>query len=263
MGERGGARCAGGLDRMETEMANTDLVETDVVLVPGLLCSPALFAHQVAMLGSQLRVTIADTRSDATFPAMAARILRHAPPRFALAGLSMGGYIAYEILRQAPERVSRLALLDTNGRADRPENTKVRNTLLGLSRAMGVRAVQGLLLRQLVHPERLGDRKLVSRVLDMADWVGPAAFERQTRAIMGRPDNRTFLGQITCPTLIVVGAEDALTPVKVHEEIQSLIRGSRLEIIPECGHLTTMEQPEAVNKRLADWLGLTAIPVGH
>lgn len=237
--------------------------ETDLVLVPGLLCSPELFAPQVAALSPMLHISVADTRSDATFPAMAARILAQAPPRFALAGLSMGGYIAYEILRQAPDRVTRLALLDTNARADRPENIKVRRILLGLSHAMGVRAVQGLLLRSLIHPERFGDADLTSRVLDMADWVGPVAFERQTRAIMERPDNRPFLGQITCPTLIVVGAEDALTPVKVHEEIHAGIPGSRLVIVPDCGHLATMERPAAVNAALAQWLGVAAPPAGH
>lgn len=231
--------------------------ETNLVLVPGLLCSPALFAPQVGALGTRLDVTVADTTRGASFPEMAALILARAPPRFALAGLSMGGYLAYEILRQAPERVTRLALLDTNARADRPENVRVREVLIGLARTMGARAVQGLLLRQLIHPARIGDHELTGRVLDMADWIGPATFERQTRAIIGRPDNRPFLPSIRVPTLIIVGAEDSLTPVKVHEEIKAGIAGSRLEVIPDCGHLATMERPAAVNGLLAAWLGLS------
>ena len=230
--------------------------ETDLVLVPGLLCSPALFAPQIAALGGLTRVTIADTTRGATFPEMAAHILAGAPPRFALAGLSMGGYLAFEMLRQEPDRVTTLVLLDTNGRPDRPEQLKTREVLIGLARSMGARAVQGLLLRLLIHKSRLTDADLTNRVLDMADWIGPAVFERQSRAIMGRPDNRPFLHQIKCPTLIVVGAEDALTPVKVHEELHAGIVGSRLEIIPDCGHLSTMERPEAVNRLLAEWLGL-------
>lgn len=226
----------------------------DLVLVPGLLCSPALFAPQVEGLAASVRVQIADhTRAD-TLPAIARDILAQAPPRFALAGLSLGGYIAFEMLRQAPDRIIRLALLDTNARADRPEQIKIRQTLLGLGRTMGVRAVQSMLLRHLVHPRRLADRPLVDIVLRMAEWTGLSAYERQTRAIMGRPDNRSFLKEISCPTLIVVGSEDALTPVKVHEEMQAGIAGSRLAVIPDCGHLSTLEQPQVVNGLLREWL---------
>jgi pimeloyl-ACP methyl ester carboxylesterase len=226
----------------------------DLVMVPGLLCSPDLFAPQVSGLADVARVTIADHTRHATLQQMAASILAASPPRFALAGLSLGGYIAYEILRQAPERVTKLALLDTNARADRADQTRTRHILLGLGRTMGVRAVQSMLLKYLVHPRRLADRALTEQVLAMAEWTGLAAFERQTAAIMGRPDNREFLKSIRCPTLVLVGAEDAMTPIKVHEEIATGIAGSQLTVIPDCGHLATLEQPEAVNDALAAWL---------
>lgn len=225
-----------------------------LLLVPGLLCTPALFAPQLAALGAHADILIADHSRAGDLPTIARQILARAPDRFALAGLSMGGYVAFEILRQAPDRVSRLALLDSNARADRPDQVKQRHLLIGMGRALGVRAVQAALLKFLIHPRRLDDRALVDTILGMADRTGQPTFERQQAAIMGRPDNRPFLASIRCPTLIVVGNEDALTPVKVAEEMHAGIAGSRLEVIPDCGHLTTLERPEAVNRLLAQWL---------
>jgi pimeloyl-ACP methyl ester carboxylesterase len=225
-----------------------------LVLVPGLLCTADLFAAQVAALGGARAIIIADHTTADNLPDIARQILVNAPPRFALAGLSMGGYIAFEMLRQAPERITRLALLDSNARADRPDQMKLRHVLIGAARSIGVRSVQGMLLKFLVHPSRLDDRDLTARILLMADGVGVPAFIRQQQAILGRPDNRDFLKSIACPTVLIVGAEDALTPVKVHEEMAGLIAGAKLEVIPACGHLSTMERPEAVNAILARWL---------
>ncbi len=225
-----------------------------LVLVPGLLCTADLYAPQIAAFSGQRAVTVADHTTADNLPDIARSILRNAPPKFALAGLSMGGYIAFEMLRQAPDRITRLALLDTNARADRPDQVKTRAVLIGAARSIGVRAVQGMLLKFLVHKDRLDDRALTSRVLLMADGIGVNAFVRQQQAILGRPDNRPFLGSIKCPTVIIVGEQDALTPVKVSEEMHGLMPGSRLEVIPDSGHLATMEQPEAVNRILAAWL---------
>lgn len=225
-----------------------------LLLVPGLLCTGDLFADQVAAFENERPVSIADHTTADNLPDIARAILAAAPPRFALAGLSMGGYIAFEMLRQAPERITRLALLDTNARADRPDQVKTRQVLIGAARSIGVRAVQGMLLRMLIHKGRLADRPLTERVLRMADGIGVNAFVRQQQAILGRPDNRPFLKEIECPTVIVVGAEDALTPVKVSEEMAGLIGGAKLEIVPDCGHLATMERPDAVNAILGRWL---------
>jgi len=225
-----------------------------LVLVPGLLCTADLYAPQIAAFSGQRAVTVADHTTADNLPDIARSILRNAPPKFALAGLSMGGYIAFEMLRQAPERITRLALLDTNARADRPDQVKTRAVLIGAARSIGVRAVQGMLLKFLVHKDRLDDRALTSRVLLMADGIGVNAFVRQQQAILGRPDNREFLKSIRCPTVLIVGEQDALTPVKVHEEMAGLIAGAKLEVIANCGHLATMEAPEAVNRILAAWL---------
>lgn len=237
---------------MEMPMAAT--TRPPLVLVPGLLCTADLYAGQVEGLAGVADITVADHTRHASMEAIARDILARAPERFALAGLSMGGYIAFEILRQAPRRVTRLALLDTSARADRPEQQRQRQVAIGAARAVGVRAVQGLLLRMLVHPSRVWDRALTERILLMADATGVEAFVRQQTAIIGRPDNRPFLQQIGCPTLIVVGAQDALTPPKVAEEMAAGIAGSRLEVIPDCGHVPTMERPDVVNRLLAEWL---------
>lgn len=225
-----------------------------LMLIPGLLCTADLFSAQIAALSPLAQVSVADhTRAD-TMPALARGILDRAPPSFALAGLSMGGYIAFEILRQAPQRVSRLALLDTNARADRPEQSEQRRQLIALAGTHGLGAVQAKLTPMLLSKARAGDPGLTSRLVAMAEETGRAAFERQETAIMGRPDYRPMLPEIRCPTLIVVGAEDTITPVKVAEEMARGITGSRLEIIPDCGHLSTLEQPDEVSRLLANWL---------
>jgi pimeloyl-ACP methyl ester carboxylesterase len=227
---------------------------TNLVLVPGLLCTGALWAPQVAALADIANCTIADHRRHRTLKGIARSILAAAPRRFALAGLSMGGYIAYEIVRQAPERVQRLALLDTGCRADTPERTASRRDLVANARRKGVAHAQRLLMPALVHKARLADKALVESVVQMAVDTGLAAFERQEAALIGRPDNRPFLPHVRCPTLVIVGREDALTPPELAREIAKGIPGARLKIIPDCGHLSTLERPEAVNRALRAWL---------
>lgn len=228
--------------------------ETNLVLVPGLLCTKALWAPQVAALGDIAEINIADHTRHDSMAAIAQSILDAAPERFALAGLSMGGYIAYEIVRQAPQRVTKLALLDTGSRADTPERAAARRELIATAEREGARRAQQLLMPVLIHKARLADKPLVQTIEQMADDIGVDAFKRQQTAIMTRPDNRPFLPSIACPTLVLVGREDALTPVELSQEIAAGIPGARLEIIPDCGHLSTMEQPEAVNRALRKWL---------
>jgi pimeloyl-ACP methyl ester carboxylesterase len=227
---------------------------TDLVLVPGLLCTGALWAPQIAALRDIVGCTVANHRRHRTMKGIARSILAAAPERFALAGLSMGGYIAYEIVRQAPERVERLALLDTGSRADTPERTAGRRALIATAEREGVRRAQELLMPVLVHPGRLNDKPLVDTILQMAVDTGLAAFKRQEAAIIGRPDNRPLLGSIRCPTLVLVGREDALTPPDLAREIAEGIPGARLEIVPDCGHISTLERPEAVTRALRAWL---------
>ena len=225
-----------------------------LVLVPGLLCAKGLWAAQLESLSDIADMRIADHTRHDTMEGIAASILKAAPERFALAGLSMGGYIAYEIVRQAPRRVTKLALLDTGSRADAPERAEGRGKLVALAEREGTRKAQEQLLPVLIHPSRLADKPLVEAVLAMADDIDAAAFKRQQAAIMSRPDNRPLLASIRCPTLVLVGREDALTPVELSQEIAAGIPGARLEIIPDCGHLSTMERPEPVNRAFRTWL---------
>lgn len=229
-------------------------MKTNLVLVPGLLCTRALWEPQIAALGDIAAMTVADHTRHDNMEAIARSILAAAPERFALAGLSMGGYIAYAILRQAPERVTRLALLDTGSRADPPERKEARLRRNELARRDGAGAVQDELMPLLIHKDRLADKAFTARIRQMAVDTGTEALIRQHAALMGRPDNRPFLPSIRCPTLVLVGREDALTPVAMAEEIAARIPGARLEIVPDCGHLSTLERPEAVNRALRAWL---------
>ncbi len=226
-----------------------------LVLLPGLLCDAALWAPQVGDL-SEVNPWIADLTRHDSIAEMAAAVLREAPAeRFALAGLSMGGYVAQEIVRQAPRRVERLALLDTRARPDEPEETQRRHVLMELAQQEGgFRPVTDRLLPLLVHPARVKDEPLVRTIREMAERVGLAAYLRQQRAIIGRPDFRPLLPAIRCPTLVLCGRQDALTPLAFHQEITAAIPGAGLEVIEACGHLSTLERPTEVNAALRAWL---------
>lgn len=225
-----------------------------LVLLPGLLCNERLWAAQAEGLSDVADVVVADMTRDDTMAGMARRVLAMAPERFALAGLSMGGYVALEIMRQAPDRVSRLALLDTGSRADTPEQTARRRDLIALAERGEFKAVSRRLLPLFVHPDRFEDAPLVAEIVAMADEVGKDAFLRQQKAIMGRPDRRPGLADIACDTLVVCGRDDVLTPLELSEEMVSLIPGAALTVVERCGHLSTMERPDEVSRALRDWL---------
>lgn len=226
----------------------------NLLLIPGLLCDPDLWSHQVDHLHDIADVKVADITGGDTIEILAHQVLENAPERFALAGLSMGGYVAHEIMRQAPERVERLALVDTAGRADTDEQKKRRGQLIEMSRIGKFRGVTDRLLPILIHEDRLSDSVLTERVKLMAERVGPEAFHRQQKAIMSRPDSRPQFSGYEVPTLIMCGRQDALTPVALHEEMAELIPGCRLAIIEDSGHLSTMEQPQAATALLRQWL---------
>jgi pimeloyl-ACP methyl ester carboxylesterase len=228
--------------------------KTPLLLLPGLLCDAALWRAQLEDLADVAAPAVADLTRDDTLDGMARRVLEGAPPRFALAGLSMGGYVAQAVMRAAPERVLRLALLDTSARADTPEQTQRRHDLIALAERGQFKGVSARLMPLFVHPDRLEDQALTGAISAMAARVGKAAFLRQQKAIMGRPDNRPQLPRIACPTLVLCGREDALTPPAVSEEIAALVPGARLELVEHCGHMTTMERPAAVSAALRRWL---------
>lgn len=225
-----------------------------LILLPGLLCDGALWQHQSRALADITQVSVADFTAEGTIGAMASRVLAQAPERFALAGLSMGGYVALEILRQAPDRVARLALLDTNARADSPQQTADRWALIGLARSGEFKGVTRRLLPLLVHRDRVNDEPLANAIFAMAERVGREAFIRQQRAIMGRPDSRRDLGLIHCPTLVLCGRQDLLTPLAMAEEMAEKIPRAVLVVIEDCGHLAALEQPQAVSAVLRYWL---------
>ncbi|HXE29305.1 MAG TPA: alpha/beta fold hydrolase [Stellaceae bacterium] len=226
-----------------------------LVLVPGLLCDAALWRGQVEDLADIAQPWVADVTRDDSMTAMARRVLAEAPPgRFALAGLSMGGYVAQAIIREAPERVERVALLDTSAMADTPEQTVRRRGLIDLAEKGEFHGVTPRLLPLFVHPDRLSDKPLTDAVMAMTERVGKDAFLRQQQAIIGRPDNRPNLPKIKCPALVLCGRQDQMTPLSWSEEIASLIPGARLEIIEDCGHLTTMERPWETSVALRQWL---------
>ena len=225
-----------------------------LLLLPGLLCDEALWRPQIEDLADIADLRVADLSQDDSGTGMARRALAAAPPEFALAGLSMGGYVAQEIMRQAPERVLRLALLDTNSRADTAEQTARRRGLIELSEKGEFKGVTPRLLPLLVHPARIEDEPLTRIILGMAEHIGKDAFLRQQKAIMTRPDGREDLRRIHCPTLVLCGRQDALTPLALHEEIASLVPGAELTVLEDCGHLSTLEKPRSVNAALRRWL---------
>jgi pimeloyl-ACP methyl ester carboxylesterase len=239
---------------MEQDMTDSVPAALPVVLVPGLNCSARLYAEQIPSLWQFGPVTVADHRRDDSIPAIARRILAAAPPLFALAGLSMGGYIAFEIMRQAPARVAKLARLDTGAGAEVAERTAQRKPLIEMARQGRFAEITEDQFPLLVHRRRHDDAALKALVRAMNEETGPEAYVRQQQAIMSRPDSRPGLAAIACPTLVVVGDDDQLTPPPLAHEMASGIPGARLVIVPESGHLSTLEQPQAVTAALVAWM---------
>ncbi len=220
-----------------------------VLLLPGMLCDRRLWQPQADALGTI--VQYADTTRDDTFEAMAARALEEAPPRFAVAGLSMGGILAFEIWRQAPERVTHMAVLDTNPHPDTPERRSLRLEQIAKAMSGGLRelAVDSLKPLYLAAANR-DDEALLNLVLDMAMDIGPEVFERQSHALRNRPDSTPTLETIDCPALVLCGEEDSLCPPAYHTLMAERIGGARLRIVENCGHLSSLEQPEVVTREL-------------
>lgn len=225
----------------------------DLVLLPGLACDARLFAPQTAAL-SDLAAPLVPNLDAASVGEMAEAVLGAAPKRFALAGLSMGGYVAMEILRRAPSRVTRLALVSTTARPDTPEQTAMRRELIELARSARFAQVMPRLLPKLISVHRRDDAELKRLVVEMADAVGAEAFARQQTAILSRPDSRDDLDRVTVPTAIVCGDADELTPPDRHEEMAARIGGAVLTVIPRSGHLATLEAPEETAAALRAWL---------
>jgi len=230
----------------------TDSLAT--LCIPGLACSPRLYAEQIPHLWTLGPVMVGQHSLHESMADIARSILASAPERFALIGLSMGGYVSFEILRQAPERVVKLALLDTSARPDTIEQTAARRAQISQIGKVPVGTLIDAIFPRLVDKSRHADAQLRQVIRQMAEEVGGSGFIRQQTAIMGRPDSRPMLGTIRCPTLVLVGEGDELTPPPVAEEIAKGIAGAALVKVPDCGHCSTLEQAERVTRALMDFL---------
>lgn len=221
----------------------------NVLLLPGMMCDERLWARQARDLPQTLHY--ADTSHAADFATMAEQVLAAAPERFAVAGLSMGGILAFEIWRRAPRRVTHLALLDTNPHADTPARRSLRLQQIETALAGGLRdlAIESLKPLYLAESQRDND-ELLQRILDMALDLGPGVFERQSLALRDRVDSVPTLASIDCPTLVLCGDEDVLCPPEYHEFMAERILDAELCIVPDCGHLSSLERPDVVTREL-------------
>lgn len=227
----------------------------DLILLPGQLCDEALWQPQLDGLGGVVRMHVADLTQDESVAAMAERVLAAAPERFAVAGLSLGGYVAFELVRRAPERVTHLALLNTSARPDTPDATDRRQRSLKAAKVGQFKGVTPRFLPGILYPAHAADPEIGPIVLAMTERVGRVAFEHQQEAAITRPDCRPLLPTIRCPTLVIGGLQDRVSPPELQQEIAAGISGARLELLDECGHLAPLERAEAVNALFGAWLG--------
>jgi pimeloyl-ACP methyl ester carboxylesterase len=230
-----------------------------LVLIPGLLCDDAVWEHQARELRTLAEITIADHGSMDSFTAMADAILEHAPQRFAIAGHSMGGRVAFEVFRRAPERISGVALLDTastprRAGADGEREAKQRYALLKKAQLHGMRNMGAEWVRPMVHPSRQSDSLLINAILDMIARKTPEIFAAQIKALLDRPDARPLLPQIQRPALVLCGRQDSWSILTHHEEMAAMIPHCRLVVIEDCGHMSTMERPAEVTAALGEWI---------
>ena len=230
-----------------------------LVLLPGLLCDRRVWRDQIEALGDVAESMVPDWGSLDTIAGMAEHVLATAPPEFSLAGHSMGGRVAFQVVRLAPHRVKRLALLNTgadtraSGAAGEQEERN-RMALVDLARTQGMRAMGMKWLPPMMHPRRMEDSALVEEIFQMLERKTPEIFLHQQRALLHRPDANPVLGTIQCRTMLLSGREDSWSPPSRHEEMASKIPGSRVVIVPDSGHMAPMEQPAAVSRALREWL---------
>ena len=227
---------------------------TPLVLLPGMMCDERLFAPQISELSKQREVHFVQISGHKTISELATDVLNNAPPVFALAGLSMGGIVAMEIVSQAPERVERLALLDTNPLAELPDVLKRRGPQIDAIKNGQLKEI----IRDEMKPNYLFDgvrkTEILKLCMDMALDIGPDAFIRQSIALRDRVDQKNTLGSYKRPALVLCGRHDVLCPLERHELMHTLLENSKLEIIEDAGHLPTLEQPKITTMALASWL---------
>ncbi len=225
-----------------------------LVLLPGLINTRRVFEHQIEALSDVADCIVPELWHHDTINAMADAALALAPPTFALAGFSMGGYVAFEIMRRTAERVHRLALIDTQATPDSAESTARRRSLLEQTKIGRFHGVQRTLLPQLVHRSHLDVASITQPIFDMAQEIGAEGFVAEQRAIIGRADSRPLLVTIDIPTVVIVGRQDQVTPLPRSEQMAADIATSRLVVVEECGHMSPLERPAEVTAALRRWL---------
>jgi pimeloyl-ACP methyl ester carboxylesterase len=250
------------LEKLEADSSGTRSGAVNapaLVLVPGLLCDAAVWTPQLPTLQARTTVQIAEAGLRDSLVSMAEAIIDNAPARFAIAGHSMGGRVALEVIRRVPERVAGLALLDTGchaltedaaGAAER----RGRRLLVELARSQGMRVMATQWLQGMLHPMRLGDPALVNTIIEMICRRTTAHHAAQIEALLMRPEAGPLLGTISCPALVLCGREDRWSAVPHHQQMAALIPGSQLCIVADCGHMSTLERPEALSLKLCEWL---------
>ncbi|MDH3386634.1 MAG: alpha/beta hydrolase [Gammaproteobacteria bacterium] len=230
------------------------MTKTALVLIPGLLCNDAVWASQVHRLAPDFDIQIPDLRNFDSLEAMGKSVLHSAPPHFHVAGHSMGGRVAFEIVRLAPERVQSLILLDTGVHPVTEAEPGKRQVYLDLAEAQGILAVAREWIPPMIHPERRYDRELIDSIVAMVTSYSVEQFKGQINALLNRRDMNPLLSEIECPTLVACGREDGWATLAQHEAIAAAIRGAELSVIENSGHMVSMEQPAAVTSLLVDWL---------
>jgi pimeloyl-ACP methyl ester carboxylesterase len=231
------------------------MTQTQLLLIPGTFCNKYIWQAQIDALQKDAIVSVVEPPRQDNLYANARDILKHAPPRFSVAGHSSGGYLVFELLRQAPERVERIALLNTNCHAaDAEHETPMTEAMLARAYVEDIVTLAEEILPVLLSKHKKDDAEIKNIYVSMAEEVGIKILERQVKALLARPDSTSDLKHITCPTLIVAADKDVLISVAEHEQMAELIPNSRMEIIEDCGHLSTLEKPEQVNTLMIDWI---------
>lgn len=229
--------------------------QTPLILLPGLLCDQDLFVDMNKELPNWVAPHTVKLGESDSMQALAQQVLKDAPEEFVLGGLSMGGILAFEVYRQAPHRVKGLILMDTNSADEKPEVSAKRDALVARSQVGEFEAITPeILMPVLIHESRQGDAALTRRISKMAENIGPIAFKAHAKALATRPDQRPLLADINCPTLVITGKQDALCPMANHLLMAEYIQDVSLHVIPECGHLSSMEKPKQVASVVSDWM---------
>lgn len=231
------------------------MTKIPLLLLPGTLCDATLFEHQLEHLSDVVVPQAVDVHLQDNLPEVAQYVLSQVDGQFAVAGLSYGGIVAFELWRQAPERVAKIALLNTNPHPAAPQTKEAQQRFVGMAHLGEFREVTTDYLKDvMLHPDHQKDLILREKVLNMAETIGIEGFVNEVKAQLARPDATPDLPNITCPTLVLTGREDTIVPLFAHEAMHEKLPNSHLVVIEHCGHLSTMEQPQRVTDALRDWL---------